>query len=426
MKFFPPLTALAIASPAAKLLPLSDSSNAGDWTLVEGVSDEFSGIDLNLKKWNNLGLDGNYHGEWKGRAPSQYNPANVSVADGFLIIQSRWQPDFKFSATKLNGVEYGKPAPVTTAAIVSKATFKHGYLEMRCQAASGPVSSSFWTTGTGGEIDVFEHFGHNPNNPNSAFRYHTSFHDWRKGSPTFSKRIWENDHRLGFKVADDFHTYGLEWSPDRLTIYVDGRVIRSVPRRELGNKWIATNEQKIWIDSETFDWELKPSELKASDFNDKSKFIVDYCRVWQRSNPSGHTPPPPNLFGNQGFEEGLKYWAGEGEITTDSLLGKSAAKLTQKGKIQQTVNVKPNTTYVLSAWAKLPTTNMRDTWTDAYLNAVSNGSPRVSLKFFKPEYHRKSLEFTTGPEAERTTIWLTNFPKAHPVIVDHFELIESK
>lgn len=424
----PPLlfAVLAVTSACAKPLPLSDQENGGHWTLVESVSDEFNGTSLNLNKWNNLGLDGNYHGEWKGRAPSQYNPTNVSVANGFLTIQSRWQPDFHFSDAKFNGASYGKPAPVTTAAIVSKAKFKYGYLEMRCKAASGPVSSSFWTTGVGGEIDVFEHFGNNPNNPNSAFRYHTSFHDWRKGSSSFGKRIWENDHRLGFKVADDFHTYGLEWSPDRLTIYVDGRAIRSVTRRELGNKWVATNEQKVWIDSETFDWEIGPADLKASDFTDKSKFVVDYCRVWQRSNSPPHSPPPPNMFGNQSFEEGLKNWVGEGEPTDDSFLGKSAAKLTRQGKIQQTVDVKPNTTYVLSAWTKLPSTNMKDAWTDAYLNVISNGSPRVSLKFFKPDYHRKSLEFTTGPEANQATIWLTNFPKSHPVIVDHFELIESR
>ena len=225
---YPLLATLAIASVSAKPLPLSDSENIGAWTLVESVSDEFNGTSLDLTKWNNLGLDGNYHGEWKGRAPSQYNPANVAVKDGFLTISSKWDPDFNFSDALFNGTAYGKPAPVTTGAIVTKTKFKHGYLEMRCKAADGPVSSSFWTTGKDGEIDVFEHFGNNPGNPNSAHRYHTSFHDWRKGSPTFGKRIWENDHRLGFKVAADFHVYGLDWTPGRLSIYVDGRLINQV------------------------------------------------------------------------------------------------------------------------------------------------------------------------------------------------------
>lgn len=420
------VAALSVGLLQGKDLPASDPENSGAWILIDSVSDEFDGDSLDLNKWNNLGLDGDYYGEWKGRAPSQYNPANVTVKDGFLTIQSKWDPDFEFSDLSLKGVPYGKAAPVTTAAIVSKAKFKYGYMEMRCKAADGPVSSSFWTTGKDGEIDVFEHFGHSPRNPNSAHRYHTSFHDWRKGSKTMGTRIWTNDHRLAFKVADDFHIYGLEWGPEILRIFADGRLIRTIPRREIGDSWIATNEQKIWIDSETFDWEINPDQLEASQFTDRSKFIIDYCRVWQRGKPEANTESLPSLFGNQGFEKGLKYWAGEGKITSDAYVGKTAATLTTNGKIQQTVNVKPNTTYILSAWAKLPGTNMKDAWTNAYLNVGAYGGPRISLTYFKPDYHRKSLEFTTGPDDQKVTVFFTNNPKNNPATVDHFQLIESK
>ena len=425
MKLFLFLGAVTAGTAFATPFPASDPENKGDWTLLESVSDEFEGDSLDSAKWLNLGLDDNYHGEWKGRAPSQYNPANISVSDGHLTIRSRWQPDFKFSDSTLHGTAYGTPAPVTTGAVLSTTRFKYGYLEMRCQAADGPVSSSFWTTGNGGEIDVFEHFGENSGNPESAYRYHTSLHDWRKGSPTFSKRIWQNDHRLAFKVAADFHVYGLDWTPDRLSVYIDGRLIRTVSRQELGKQWIATDEQKIWIDSETFDWEMNPNQLKETDFAQNPEFVVDYCRVWQHRAPGYDPELPPNLFGNQGFEEGLKSWVGEGEITQDAYLGESAAKLTRSGKIQQTVEVQPNTTYVLSAWAKLPATNRKDAWTDSWLNVASYGGPRLSVKFFMPDYHRKSLEFTTGPDAKNATIWITNAPKSHPTFVDHFELRES-
>ena len=188
------LASLTVTSAFAKPLPLSDPNNAGEWALVESVSDEFNGNSLDL------------------------------------TIASKWDPNFKFSDTPLKGVSYGKAAPVTSGSIVSKAQFKHGYLEMRCKAAFGPVSSSFWSTGVGGEIDVFEHFGNNPTTPNSAYRYHASFHDWRKGASTFGKRIWDNAHRLGFKVVDDFHTCGLEWDANSLRIYIDGRLINSGTR----------------------------------------------------------------------------------------------------------------------------------------------------------------------------------------------------
>jgi len=41
----------------------------------------------------------------------------------------------------------------------------------------------------------------------------------------FGKRIWTNAHQLGFRVADDFHVYGLHWDPNFPAIYVDGRLI---------------------------------------------------------------------------------------------------------------------------------------------------------------------------------------------------------
>ena len=270
----------------AQELPVSDPDNDGQWTLNASVSDEFNGSKLDLDKWQNIGQNGNYYGEWKGRAPSQYSSANVSVGDGSLTIASKWEPDFRFSkSVGSNGVAYGKPAPVTTACIVGKAKFKYGYMEMRCKAADGPISSSFWTTGRGGEIDVFEHYGQNARDEFSSRRFHTSFHDWRKGSPTFGKRVWANDHQLGFRVAGDFHIYGLHWADGFVKMYVDGLLVNCVTKVEMGDKCVATEEQKVWIDSETFDWEMMPDLLKASDFGDGRRFVVDYCRIWQSNKP---------------------------------------------------------------------------------------------------------------------------------------------
>lgn len=204
--------------------------------------------------------------------------------------------------------------------------------------------------------------GHTPDNPVSAFRYHTAFHDWRKGSETFGERSWTNDHTLDFRVADDFHVYGLEWDPDFLRLYVDGNLIHAVTRQELGTRWIDQHAQKVWIDSETFDWEVRPGNLKASDFGEKSKFLIDYCRIWKRTRPSSGLAPRRNLLANSSFEEGLDGWAGEGEVSQDAQSGKGAALLKVSGKMPQTVTVKPSTTYVLSAWAKSPKTDGRNLW----------------------------------------------------------------
>ena len=429
MKIWLTLILLAFAGFAQadeNIFPASDPHNSGNWVLNKSVSDEFNGDSLDSNKWNNLGAGGNDFGEWKGRAPSQYDPANVQVVNGSLVITSKWDPTFKFSPTKCsNGMTYGRPAPVTTAAIISKSKFKYGYMETRCKAADGPVSSSFWTTGQGGEIDVFEHYGENSASRYSATRLHASFHDWRKGSSTFGKRIWTNDHQLGFRVADDFHVYGLQWDENFVSMFVDGRLVNCVTKQEMGEKWVASNEQKIWFDSETFDWEVQPANLKQSDFGDGQKFIVDYCRIWQSSQASNGCETRTNLVANSGFEDGMHSWQGSTAASMDAHEGQSAAVLKTGGMIEQTVRVQPNTTYILSAWAKSPDTNERNLWFNAFLGVKGHGAENADARFFMPYYQQKSVQFTTGPSSTTAIIFFTNKPHGKPAFVDRFELVEA-
>ncbi len=403
--------------------PLSDPSNNGGWVLNASVSDEFDGDSLDLSKWLNLGLDGNYQGEWKGRAPSQFNPANVKVGGGHLTITSKWDPNFEFSDTTFtNGMKYGETAPVTTGCIITKARFRFGYMEMRCKAAAGPISSSFWTTGEGGEIDVFEHFGHNPNNPNAAFRYHTSFHDWRKGSPTIGKRIWTHDHVMDFRVTDDFHVYGLEWHEDGLIIHLDGRLVNCIPKAQIGDNWVASNEQKVWIDSETFDWEVKPHLLKAADFGDGLHFVVDYCRIWQRPDTAFECEPRTNLLKNPDFQAGLESWDATAAVLTED---GHAALLDKSGIVSQTVSVKPDTTYIFSGSMKTGDTTDPKAWLICDMGVKDFGKDKVDTHFFLPALQRKSVQFTTGPDASTAVVYFENSHKGRKIIVDDFQLVEA-
>lgn len=70
-------------------LPSFDQGNQGDWTLLGSVGDEFDGGTLDLKKWNNFSEDGDHHGQWKGRVPSQYNRENIfftNASQGKLVF----------------------------------------------------------------------------------------------------------------------------------------------------------------------------------------------------------------------------------------------------------------------------------------------------------------------------------------------------
>ncbi|WP_404307897.1 family 16 glycosylhydrolase [Neorhodopirellula lusitana] len=265
------------------LLPASDPNNAGEWALNANVSDEFSSPQLDTNKWLVQGTDGVYKSNWIGRAPSQFSTDNVRIEDGMLKIESRWEPDFEFSEKRdmswkkvKEGLAYEN---VTTAAVICKNEFLYGYMEIRCKAADASVTSAFWATGSNTELDVFEFSGR----PKQANKTHleselwSSIHDWsKKGGPT----TWTDRLQLGFKVAEGFHVYGLDWDPEYLKFYADGKLVRTVLRKEIGDEaWVLTGPISIWVDSEIFPWHGIPEKEDLP-----ADYEVDYIRVWQKRN----------------------------------------------------------------------------------------------------------------------------------------------
>lgn len=412
--------------------PISDPNNAGGWVYQSNLSDEFNGSDFDRIVWHNMGENGDYLGQWKGRAPSQYNPENIRVENGNLYLKSRWQPDFKFSSDGPRGnatsdIDYGEVAPVTTAALLGLSTFEYGYMEMRARKADGPISSSFWTTGPGGETDAFESFGHNPKNRWSERRVHTSLHDWRKGSPTWGKRIWDISHILDFRVADDFNVYGFEWDPNYLAIYINGGLIKCIGKIELGEKWVANAPHKLWIDSEIFDWEVKAQDLKPSDFGEEGiDFVVDYARVFQRQDTKTvrACAARENLVSNGGFENGQAGWPELGAITSDSFKGEAALSLTGKQRLARNIQIKPNTTYLLSAAVASRDTDMKSVWNNAYMGVEIDRKRVNDVRYFLPQWKESSLQFKTGASDSEITIYITNAPQGGALMIDEVGLYE--
>jgi hypothetical protein len=416
--------------------PLSDPNNNAGWVINKDVSDEFNGTSFDPEVWHNQGLNDEWNGQWKGRAPSQYDPRNVRVEDGYLYMTARWDQHYLFAegnggGNSVGAWQYGD-VPITTAALLGKHYFHYGYMEIRAKAAPGPISSSYWTTGNGGETDAFESYGWNPNNRWSSKRFHTSFHDWRKQSETYGNRIWENDHIFDFNVADDFHTYGFEWDPNFVAIYIDGAMIQCKSKEELGKKWVANNPQRPWLDMESFDWEVPPSQLKPEYFNGQKgiDFVVDYARVYQRNNEKGKGTCPPriNLIDNGNFSSGVGNW--KGPITLIEHTNGNAAALLVPGTMEMIVDVKPNTHYLLSATANSVSTNQKDKWFNAYFGVKSKGlvstynDNKFDTRFFFNRWHEKSLQFKTASETTQITIYFSNKPQGGEAYIDDIQLFE--
>ncbi|WP_430810867.1 MULTISPECIES: Ig-like domain-containing protein [unclassified Carboxylicivirga] len=98
---------------------------------------------------------------------------------------------------------------------------------------------------------------------------------------------------------------------------------------------------------------------------------------------------------NASFEDGLTNWNtwNNPTIVSDAVYGSKAVKLTGKGSVNQWVDVKPNTTYTLSAFAKVS-----DPQNDRVVLGVedASGTALGFIDIYDTNYTAHRLMFTTG------------------------------
>jgi beta-glucanase (GH16 family) len=240
--------------------PLSDQANKGGWVRFEPMSDEFDGNELDRSKWT-VGMSW-----WKGRQPALFSDRNVTVSDGKLHLTMR-KEQLPAQLASQGYHDY------TSAALHTKARSSYGYYEVKAKPMNSGGSSSFWfqqdeTPGWQTEIDVFEIGG---KAKGFEKKYNMTVHVFR--TPAEKKHwqlatVWMSPWRL----ADDYHVYGLDWSKDELTYYVDGVPVRRVENTH----W----HQPLYLifDSETMPrWFGMPEDADLP-----STFGVDYVRAWKR------------------------------------------------------------------------------------------------------------------------------------------------
>ena len=248
--------------------PLSDQENKGGWGKVEALSDEFDGEDLDLKKWTR-GL-----GWWKGRQPALFSDKNVTVSDGKLHLTMR-KEKVPEEFEKLGYKDY------TSACLYSKVRAHYGYYEVKAKPMNSGGSSSFWfqvedVPGWRTEIDVFEiggkaeGFEYKYNMNVHVFRTPTKKEHWSVGG------VWVAPWRL----ADDYHVYGLEWTPEEIRYYVDGVIVRTVENTH----W----HQPLFM---IFDSETMPKWFGMPDDDDlPSTYSIEYVRAWKRQDERQYPP----------------------------------------------------------------------------------------------------------------------------------------
>lgn len=213
--------------------------------------DEFKGNKLDPQKWAVRGVG--------PRAIAYVSEEAVKVEDGYLKLYALKKGD------SLLGSAVG-----TQGLFMSK----YGYYECRAQLQKSPgVWAAFWIQSTeiskgedpavfGAEIDILEFFkklGTDIVSHNVHWAYGPNQRTTR-GMQSYLKG-----------VSEGFHTFGLEWTPEKYIFYVDGYKFYEV------TQGISHIEEYMILSME---YPSTHEEIQHTVFPDV--FIVDYVKVYRK------------------------------------------------------------------------------------------------------------------------------------------------
>ena len=160
----------------------------------------------------------------------------------------------------------------TSAAVHTKAKTVYGYFEAKAKPMNSAGSSAFWFKREGvpdwvTEIDVFEIGGNAPGFENTV---NMSVHVFR--TPRSNKH-WKITGKwvAPWRLANNFHVYGLEWTKQEIKYYFDGVLIQKIKN--------TTWHQPLSL---VFDTETMPNWFgMPKDEHLPSDFRIEYVRAWK-------------------------------------------------------------------------------------------------------------------------------------------------
>ena len=258
---------------AAVDLPIAAPDRAPDW------ADEFDAPGLpDPAKWS-------YDTAWNKQGwfndEKQYyaanRPENARIEDGRLLITARREA--LSPASDYGGQHY------TSARLLTKglAEWTYGFVEVRAKLACGRgVWPAIWMLGSDenagwpalGEIDIMEHVGWDQGVVHGTI--HTKAYN----------HVMRTQVGAETKVPDActaFHTYQLDWSPERILIGVEGHAYMRFANDGAHNPatWPFAQPQYLILNVAVGGW---GGQQGIDDTAFPATMAIDYVRVWQRGD----------------------------------------------------------------------------------------------------------------------------------------------
>ncbi|MFD0021468.1 discoidin domain-containing protein [Streptomyces sp. NPDC058382] len=206
--------------------------------------DDFTGSDLDRSKWRVV-RTGTEMGPVNGESQAYVDsPDNIRTENGSLVLESKY---CKGCTPTPNGTFDFTSGRIDTN---TKFDFTYGKVSARMKLPVGDgYWPAFWMLGSNvddpdvswpgsGETDIMENIGYG---------------DWTSSAlhgPGYSA-----DGNIGAQQtyadggrADDWHTYGVEWTPEGMTFTVDDRVVQTTSRQKLEStrgQWVFDHNQYV-------------------------------------------------------------------------------------------------------------------------------------------------------------------------------------
>ncbi len=265
-------TSVPTSTPIAAPDPIPPTEREG-WELV--WHDEFDGDTINRENWQfEIGGWGFGNGE-----AQYYNdrPENARIENGLLVIEARF--------------ERYEHSYYTSAKLFSQdlQEFQYGYIEVRTKVPPGAglwpavwmlghdyepqfdengVYSSNWPFV--GEIDIMEYIGREP-----KLILGTAHGPGYAGALGLGR--WNPQE---FEIANDFHTYAIEWNFEGITWFFNDEPYFTLNREAVGDReWVF--DKPFYLILNLAVGGIFPGPI-ALDTQFPANYYVDYVRVYQQ------------------------------------------------------------------------------------------------------------------------------------------------
>lgn len=288
MRRAPTSILLAVGLVACSLLaalasPPTAGAQATGWSLI--WADEFAGQAGSVPDPSKWRYDTGY-GWGQGELQAYTDRTHNASLDGQgnLAITARRE--------RYTGGD-GKTGEYTSARLNTRERFSvtYGRVEARIRVPSGQgIWPAFWMLGDdiftkgwpdSGEIDIMEVLGQDP-----ATLY-GSIHGPRDSDPNGYGITAVRD--AAGPLSSGFHLFGVEWSPQRITVTLDGNAYRTFTPDDLpaDGRWVFDHPHHLILNIAVGgSWPGPPDHTTRF----PATMLVDWVRVWKKQPPTGPDP----------------------------------------------------------------------------------------------------------------------------------------